>query len=138
DAHNRVAVSVGPSGRRSSFSHRLLAFPWCPMFRSFALLIGALAVAVPAASQDKKQPPKKELPRVQYAVPLVAKPGEKQKLALRGKNLDAVKEVKVGGTDDAKVKVLGAKKVPVPNNVPAARVGASGVELDLELRRDAT
>ena len=41
-----------------------------------------------ASSQDKKQPEKKDTPQVLYAVPLVAKPGEKQKLALRGKNLD--------------------------------------------------
>src|SRR5205823_10868937 len=87
--------------------------------------------------QEKKQPPKKDAAKVQYAVPLVAKPGEKQKLALRGKNLDAVKEVKVGGADDAKVTVLGAKKVPVPNNFPAERVGDSEVEIELELPKDA-
>src|SRR5262245_53955286 len=103
------------------------------MFRSLVFLIAAALVATaPATSQDKNQP-KKEQPKVLYAVPLVVKPGEKQKLALRGKNLDAVKEVKVGGADDAKVKVLGAKKVPVPNNYPADRVGDSEVEIELEL-----
>ena len=71
-----------------------------------------------------------------YAVPLVAKPGEKQKLALRGKNLAAVKEVKVAGSDAAKVKVLGAKAVGVPNNYPGDRVGDSEVEIELELPKD--
>ena len=46
-----------------------------------------------ATAQDKKA----AAPKVLYAVPLVVKPGEKQKLALRGKNLDAVKDVKVSG-----------------------------------------
>ena len=62
-----------------------------------------------AAPQDKKQPAKKDAPKLLYSVPLVARPGEKQKLALRGKNLAAVKEVKVTGADGAKVKFLGAK-----------------------------
>jgi hypothetical protein len=106
--------------------------------RTSLFAIVAVALAGPAASQDKKEPPKKDPPpKVQYAVPLVARPGEKQKLALRGKNLDAVKEVKVGGADDAKVKVLAAKKVPVPNNFPVERVGDSEVEVELELPKDA-
>ncbi|HJZ56696.1 MAG TPA: PPC domain-containing protein [Gemmataceae bacterium] len=108
------------------------------MFRPVAFLIGAAVLAsAPAASQDKKQPKKEQPPKVLYAVPLVVKPGEKQKLALRGKNLDAVKEVKVVGADDAQVKVLGAKKVPVPNNYPAERVGDSEIEIELELPKDA-
>jgi hypothetical protein len=96
-----------------------------------------LALTLTAASQDKKQPDKKDPPpKVLYAVPLVAKPGEKQKLALRGKNLASVKEVKVTGADDAKVKVLGAKAVGVPNNYPGDRVGDSEVEIELELPKD--
>lgn len=83
-------------------------------------------------AQDKKEPP----PKVLYAVPLVAKPGEKQKLALRGQRLAAVKEVKVSGADEAKLKVLGAKAVGVPNNYPGDRVGESEVEIELELPKD--
>jgi hypothetical protein len=91
-----------------------------------------------AASQDKKPPDKKgPAPTVLYAVPLVAQPGTKQKLALRGKNLAAVKEVKVTGADGAAVKVLGAKGVGVPNNYPGERVGDSEVELELELPKGA-
>lgn len=102
------------------------------MIRAVALVVVASILSAPAASQDKK-PPKKDGPRILYAVPLVAKPGEKQKLALRGKGLDAVKEVAAAGADGATVKVLAAKKVGVPNNFPAERVGDSEVEVELEL-----
>src|SRR5829696_9989770 len=88
-----------------------------------------------SAAQDKKKGAKSPDPKVLYTVPLVVKPGEKQKLAVRGKNLDAVKEVKVGGAD-VKAKVLGAKKVAVPNNYPAEKVGDSEVEIELELPKD--
>ena len=97
------------------------------------LVLLPLLVAPFAASQDKKPPEKKAT--VLYSAPLVAKPGAKQKLVLRGMHLDAVTEVKATG--DAKVKVLGAKTVAVPNNYPAHRVGDSEVEIELELPKDA-
>jgi hypothetical protein len=92
----------------------------------------ALATSV---SQDKKEPDKKTEPppKVLYAVPLVATPGAKQKLVLRGRNLGAVKEIKVIGTADAKAKVLGAKGVGVPNNYPGDRVGDSEVDIELDV-----
>jgi hypothetical protein len=102
------------------------------MSRLLVLLLPFL-FAPAAASQDKKPPAKKDAPAVLYSVPLVAKPGEKQKLALRGKNLAAVKDVKVAGVAGAKVKVLGGKTVAVPNNYPVERVGDSEVEVELEL-----
>ena len=101
--------------------------------RILCLLVLPLALTSTTSSQDKKPPEKKDAPKVLYAVPLVATPGAKQKLALRGKNLAAVKEVKVAGADGAKLKVLGAKAVGVPNNYPGDRVGDSEVELELEL-----
>jgi hypothetical protein len=104
------------------------------MSRILCLLVLPLALVSPTSSQDKKPPdPKKEPPpKVLYAVPLVARSGEKQKLALRGKNLAAVKEVKVTGAE-AKAKVLAAKAVGVPNNYPGERVGDSELEVELEL-----
>jgi Bacterial pre-peptidase C-terminal domain len=100
--------------------------------RYFAL---AALLCTFAHAQDKKDPPKKDAPpKVLYAVPLVAKPGEKQKFALRGKNLAAVKEVKAEG---ATAKVLSAKAVPVPNNYPGERVGDSEVEIELDVPKDA-
>ena len=101
------------------------------------VLIVAIAFATSAASQDKKPPEKKDLPKVLYAIPLIAKPGEKQKITLRGKHLAAVKEVKVTGSDAAKVKFLTAKAAGVPNNYPAERIGDSEVEIELELPKDA-
>src|SRR3954453_15534626 len=99
------------------------------MSRACLLLVLPFAVLSAGPAQDKKQPKKDPPRKVLYAVPLVARPGEKQKLALRGKNLDGVKEVAVGGAAGATVKVLGAKKVPVPNNFPGDRVGDSEVEI---------
>lgn len=106
--------------------------------RLLCLFAIPLAVA-PLASQDKKPPDKNKEPApvVLYAVPLVAAPGAKQKLALRGKNLATVKNVTAAGADGATVKVLGAKTVNVPNNVPGDRVGDSEVEIELELPKDA-
>jgi hypothetical protein len=101
-----------------------------------ALLIAVLVSASAAPSQDKKKAPKPPAPKVLYTIPLVVKPGEKVKLAVRGKALDAVKEVKLGGAD-AKAKVLAAKKVAVPNNYPAEKVGDSEVEVELELPKGA-
>jgi hypothetical protein len=106
------------------------------MLRMLMLVIPILAVAPAAPSQDKKKSPKSPDPKVLYTIPLAVKPGEKQKLAVRGKNLDSVKEVKVAGAD-AKAKVLGAKKVAVPNNYPGEKVGDSEVEIELELPKGA-
>ncbi len=100
------------------------------MSRLSLLLLFAFTTS--ATSQDKKPPEKKDVPKLLYAVPLVVPVGEKQKLSLRGKNLASVKEVKVSGAE-AKVKVLDAKAVAVPNNYPADRVGDSEVEIELEL-----
>jgi hypothetical protein len=102
------------------------------MLRHLILFLAILTLASPLSSQDKK-PEKKDLPKIIYSVPLIAKPGEKQTLALRGKGLAAVKEVEAVGIKDAKLKVLGAKAVAVPNNYPGDRVGDSEVELELEL-----
>ena len=90
---------------------------------------------VPLAAQDKKKPADKSASKILYAVPLALKPGEKQKVALRGKNLDAVKDVKA--SDGATAKVLAARKVGVPNNYPGDRVGDSEVEIELDLPKAA-
>jgi hypothetical protein len=105
------------------------------MSRFLCLLVIPFAFAAPSASQEKDK--KKDTPKVLYAVPLVAKAGEKQKIALRGKNLAGVKDVRVVGADGAKVKVLGAKAVGVPNNYPGERVGDSEVEIELDLPKGA-
>ena len=104
------------------------------MPRLAPLLVLALSFSAIAQEKNEKKDP---APKVLYAVPLVAKPGMSQRLALRGKNLAAVKEVKVAGAAGASVKVLGAKAVAVPNNYPADRVGDSEVEVELDLPKDA-
>jgi hypothetical protein len=97
-----------------------------------------LLASAPAAAQKKEPDKKKDAPpKVLYATPLVATPGAKQKLTLRGKLLDGVKEVTVSSADGATVKVLGAKKAAVPNNFPAERIGDSEVEVELDLPKDA-
>ena len=68
-------------------------------------------------------------------MPLVVKPGAKQKLTLRGKGLAAVKEVTIAGgrgiSQGSRPKAVG-----VPNNYPAERIGDSEVEIELELPKD--
>jgi hypothetical protein len=101
------------------------------MLRPAALVIPLVVLISSSPAQDKKKPADKPAPKVLYSIPLALKPGEKQKVALRGKNLDAVKEVKA--SDGATVKFLAARKAGVPNNYPAERVGDSEVEIELEL-----
>ncbi|VTU01394.1 Peptidase domain protein OS=Pirellula staleyi (strain ATCC 27377 / DSM 6068 / ICPB 4128) GN=Psta_4129 PE=4 SV=1: PPC [Gemmataceae bacterium] len=96
-----------------------------------------LALVAAAAPQDKKPPEKKDPPKLLYAIPLVVKPGEKQKVAVRGKSLATATEVKVTGADGAKVKFVAARAAAPPNNYPAERLGDSEVELELELPKDA-
>jgi hypothetical protein len=108
------------------------------MSRAAFFLLGVVALVHGPAAAQKKEPEKKpESPKVLYAAPLVVTPGAKQKLVLRGKNLDAVKEVTVAGAEGAAVKVLAARKAAVPNNFPAARVGDSEVEVELALPKGA-
>ena len=99
-------------------------------------ILPILVLAFSASAQEKKEK-KEPPPKLLYSMPLVAKPGAKQKLTLRGKGLAAVKEVKVAGAEGVLVKVLGAKTVGVPNNYPAERIGDSEVEIELELPKDA-
>jgi hypothetical protein len=107
------------------------------MFRHLILLLGITVLASPSISQDKKQPEKKDLPKVLYAMPLVVKTEVKQKLTLRGKGLADVKEIEVVGVEDARIKVLGGKAAAVPNNYPGERVGDSEVNFELELPKGA-
>jgi len=99
-------------------------------------LLFLLLVAVflsPTYGQKKKNRDAKGTPKILYAMPLVVVPGEMQKLALRGKGLDAVKEVRIAKADGAKVKLLGGKKTPVGNNQPGERLGDSELQIELEL-----
>ncbi len=104
----------------------------CLMSRLIALLVLPFALLHPATAQ-KPSPAKKDSPKILYTVPLVLTPGTSQKLTLRGRNLDTVKEVKVTGADPAKVKVLAGKKTPVGNNQPGERIGDTEVAIELEL-----
>jgi len=95
-----------------------------------------LLIATVATAQKKEPEKKKDTPRILHTVPLAVQPGTKQKLALRGKFLDVVKDVRVIGADGAKLKVLGGKKSPPGNNQPAERLGDTELEIELELPKD--
>jgi hypothetical protein len=95
-----------------------------------------LMFATAAAGQKKEPEKKKDVPKILYSVPLAITPGTKQTLALRGRFLDGVKDVKVTGADGAKVKVLGGRKTPAGNNQPGERLGDTQVEIELELPKD--
>ncbi|HEY2909495.1 MAG TPA: PPC domain-containing protein [Gemmataceae bacterium] len=100
------------------------------------LLLIPLLVAcflMPASAQKKKNRDAKGTPKILYAMPLVVIPGAKQKFTLRGKGLDAVKEVRIAKADGAKVKVLGSKKTTVGNNQSSERLGDSELQIGLDL-----
>lgn len=97
----------------------------------------ALVASAPAQERKKRDKDGKDAPKLLYSVPLVAKPGEKGKLVLRGRGLDAVTEVRVSGADGAAVKLLGKKKAAPGNNQSADKVGDSEAEVELELPKGA-
>lgn len=108
------------------------------MSRLVTLLLPVVVVAAaPAQERKKKDGDKKDAPKLLYAVPLVAKPGEKGKLVLRGRGLDAATGVKVSGADGASAKLVGKKKAPPGNNQAANKVGDTEAEVELELPKGA-
>lgn len=110
-------------------------FRFLPM-RLFSLLVAALFLPafVPAQPQpkDKKTPP----PQIVVAVPLAVEQDKTTKLTLRGLNLDGVTEVRPH-EPRTKAKLLGAvKKIPVPNNMNAARIGDAEIEIEITLPKE--
>lgn len=101
------------------------------------LAVGLVVVASAAAQERKTDATKKDAPKLLHPVPLVAKPGETQKLVLRGRALDTATELKVTGTDGAAVKLLGKKKSPPGANQSTEKVGDSEAEVELTLPKDA-
>ena len=96
-----------------------------------------LALSLFLSAQDKKPAEKKEPPLIKYSIPLIAKVGEKQKLTLRGKKLDGVKEITVTGAEGAVLKVLSSKKIPNLNNSSVERLGDSEIDIELDLPKTA-
>jgi hypothetical protein len=82
------------------------------------------------------QKPNEQHPRIQYAVPLVVRAGEKQTLVLRGSRLDSVTGITVEGPNTVHARFLAARKAVVPANVAAERVGDTEVELEILVPRD--
>jgi hypothetical protein len=108
------------------------------MYHEGMIRIAILVLFAAAASAQKKEPEKKkDAPKILYSIPLAVSPGEKQKIILRGKHLDGVKDVKLSGVEGAKVKVIGGKKSPAGNNQPGERLGDTELEIELELPKDA-
>lgn len=91
----------------------------------------ALLIAIPVAAQTKP-PPSANQPVVRYAIPL-AVPPKKSTLVLRGSKLDTATAVQAAGVS---VKLLGAKKVTLPNNYPAEQLGDTEMELELDVPTD--
>ena len=99
-------------------------------------LLPLAVLLLPIALLAQPKPAAKDIPVVQYPVPLVVTPATKVKLTLRGQKLDAVTEVKSG---DPKVtaKLVGkGKKAGVPNNYPANKLGDTECEVELEFAKD--
>jgi hypothetical protein len=85
------------------------------------------------ASQKKDKDKAKDQPKIILARPFGAAPGKATKLTLRGLKLENAKEVRASkGT----VKLLKKGKAPVPQQMEAASVGDSQVEVELTLPAD--
>ncbi|MBX9585610.1 MAG: PPC domain-containing protein [Gemmataceae bacterium] len=103
------------------------------MIRVAAVVATGFVLITSVSAQDKKgatDRDRKDAPKVFYLVPLVARPGEEQKLVLRGRNLDTVTEVKAEG---ATAKLLGKKKAPPGKDQGANKAGDTEAEVELEL-----
>ena len=99
-------------------------------------LVALAAVSSPdSAAQDKKKD-KDAAPRVIVSMPLSVSPGRPTRLTLRGLKLDTVTEVKLSAPS-ATAKLLGkGKKVPVPNQQDAKKVGDSEIEVEVNVPKD--
>ena len=95
------------------------------LFLFVPIALGAMAYAEP-------KPAAKDIPIVQYPIPLTIPATGKVKLTLRGQKLDTVTEIQ---SIDVKVtaKLVGkGRKAAVPNNYPANKLGDTEVDVELE------
>jgi hypothetical protein len=83
------------------------------------------------AAQEKQPAKKDPPPQIVVALPLSVELSKTTKLVVRGIGLEAVKEVRLHEPRSSG-KILGkGKKVPVPNQIPATRVGDSEIEIEI-------
>ena len=99
-----------------------------------ALVALALVVASPAGAQDKKEDPKKMVPRVALAVPLGVAAGTLATVRIRGQRLGDATEVQFPGAKHAISATIKSKgKAEVPQGAEAAEVGDTQVEVELKV-----
>lgn len=101
------------------------------MYRSLLTLI---LLPMPLLLAQGKKPKPKDEPKVILARPFGVVPGKTTKLTLRGLKLEKAKEVKIN--PKGSVKLLKKGKVGVPQQMEAARVGDSEVEVEITLPQD--
>ncbi len=91
-----------------------------------------LLILVGLAPAQPKKPDPKDAPRVLMALPFGVAPGKATKVTLRGLKLDAAKEVRFADkTVKGTIKVVNKGKVGVPQQMEAARVGDTQVEIEI-------
>jgi len=102
-----------------------------------SLVVLTLLVAVSTLFAQPKQPkPKEPPPIILHGMPFAVEPGKTTKLTLRGIRLDTVKSVIVQHPMATGKLIGNPKKVPLPNQVPATRVGDSEIEIELTLPKE--
>src|SRR3954453_18173207 len=107
--------------------------PERPAMRRLLLCVLMLAPLSAAVAQKKDKDKAKDQPKIILARPFGVAPGKATKLTLRGLKLENAKEVRASkGT----VKLLKKGKAPVPQQMEAASVGDSQVEVELTLPAD--
>jgi hypothetical protein len=101
------------------------------MTRAIVLLF---LVGAAASAQDTKKPDKKPAaPKLTVAVPLAVEPGKKTTVTVRGLNLDGLTDARMHDPKSRARLAGAAKKVTLPANHPAERIGDWEVQVELDL-----
>jgi hypothetical protein len=109
-----------------------------PRLRVGLVLFFLAAIITPAPSVwSQPKPPPKDGPKAVLALPLGIPAGASTRVILRGRKLDTASAVRC--TDDkVAVKVLSKGKANVPNQMDAAQVGDTQVEVEVTVPADFT
>ena len=120
-----TAVTPVSSGRRARRPLRATLL---------ALVLFVEFVKSPAAAQEKKDDPNKNVPRVALAVPLGVAAGEAATVRIRGQRLAEATEVQFrGAVHPIAASIKSKGKAEVPQGAEAAEVGDTQVEVELKV-----
>ncbi len=101
-------------------------------------LVLLLCLAASLRAEDKKEEPKKEPPRVVVVVPLGVEAGTSNTIKIRGINLTNATALRFPGLKTGPdAKIISAKKIDIPKEADAKKVGDTQLEVQLLLPPEA-